>query len=122
MNIVQVQNITVDELIERIVEITGLKNSSDNNSKSVISNIVVLSRKDAARSLNISTSLFDKLSNMGLIPQTVILGYNKQGEKIMRWAEHHIIKIKPIIQELRFNQNLEVYSNARKKVQSLLQL
>jgi hypothetical protein len=84
--------------------------------------INVLNKKDAAGILNISETLFNKLHERGIIPATVNAGFNNKGMMMKRWAEHHLIIIKPIITGLRHSQSEKDYLEAKVQIHQKLGL
>jgi hypothetical protein len=118
--ILQIENISRDEFLEEIRKIIAPDQYLIKPAKTDSVMITVLNKKDAANTLNISQSLFTKLQVMGIIPPTVNAGINIKGEIIERWAQHHLIKIKPVIQKLRHQQALPAYLEAKKSVRDIL--
>jgi hypothetical protein len=122
MNTIQVTNITVDELADQIVARLPISSKQRVPVPNVSGIINVLNKRDSARTLNISESLFDKFYSRGLIPCGISTGMGKNKEPIRRWAEHHLLLIKPIIQKMRWCQHDESYSKAAIEIKNILGL
>jgi len=120
--IVQIENVSLEDLLKGIRSVVVPDQQIVNRASTDCVTITVLSKKDAAKTLNISESLFTKLQERGLIPCTVNAGVNNEGRKIQRWCEHHLILIKPVIQQLRHKQSDQDYMDARKTIRQILGL
>jgi hypothetical protein len=122
MNTIQVINITVDELADQIVARLPVSSKQKGPVHSVSGIINVLDKRNAARTLNISESLFDKFYQRGMIPCGVCTGIGKNRKPIRRWAEHHLLLIKPIIQKMRWCQSEVSYSKVAIEIRNILGL
>ena len=118
--VIQITDVSVDELIEKISAKLSTTVAKPRIDGTVM--ITILNRKQAARILDISVSLFDKLSGIGLIPATVNAGVNNRGIEIRRWAQHHLIAIKPIIARLKYNQVESRFSESMTEIKRTLGL
>jgi hypothetical protein len=116
--IVQIENVSLEDLLK------GIRSAVVQDPKPLTEcvTITILTKKDAAKTLNISETLFSKLQERGLIPCTVNAGVNNDGRKIQRWCEHHLILIKPTIQKLKYIQSDQDYVDARKAIRQILGL
>lgn len=122
MRVLQIQDITADELIDRMRSAITISPKQINPAAMNSVMITVLNKRNAAKTLNISETFFDKLQSRGIIPATVNSGVNHKGELIQRWAQHHLIAIKPIILQLKHTRNDIDFSIAREKVTEILGL
>ncbi len=122
MQVLQITNVTVDEFMDRLKRILPIQDSNPLQVTSAPVKITVLNEKDAAKTLCISKSFFDKLQERGIIPATVNAGFNNKGGIMWRWAEHHLLAIKPVIQVLKHNRNDEFYLEAKRQVNKILGL
>jgi ribosome biogenesis GTPase A len=120
MQKVQIESVSLEELLQGIRSVVVPDQHTIKPAKADSVMITVLNKKDAANTLNISQSLFTKLQYKGIIPPTVRAGLNNKGEIIERWAQHHLILIKPIIQKLRHQQTAQAYVDAKKSVREIL--
>lgn len=117
---IQILNVTQEEFSKMIQSAVGpIKAQPTNSGPSLIR---ILNKKDSAKTLCISETLFDKLAGRGVIPSTVHAGFNKDGKIINRWAEHHLIAIKPVVQSLKFHQCDADYEDARNQIEQILGL
>jgi hypothetical protein len=124
MNTIQVTNITIDELVEHFSNINAkliadIKPSKQYSGPGIIN---VLNKRNAARTLNISESTFDKFYARGCIPCTVNAGMAKNGQPVRRWAEHHLRCIKPVIQHFLYAQSDANFTRAIKEIKQILGL
>lgn len=119
MQTVQILNVTLDELIDRINKASPVSGQKLVQQTGTIN---ILNKQDAAKTLNISYNLFEKLHKAGLIPCTVNAGFSQLGNPLKRWAEHHLLAIKPEIQNLKYNQNEGLYQEARERIYRILGL
>jgi hypothetical protein len=120
MHVVQIQSVSLDELIQKIKDTSVQpKKINQDTGQGLIS---VLNKRGAAHTLHISNSLFDKLERRGLIPPTVNAGENNQGIPMMRWAHHHLLLIKPVIDEIKYCQEEGDYLKAKKNIYQILGL
>ncbi len=120
--VVQIEGVSLEELLQGIrcaitPDLLVVKPAGVDSVR-----ITVLNKKDAAKTLNIGESLFSKLHSLGIIPATVNAGVNKKGELIERWAQHHLIAIKPVVQQLRYKQTESAFDQAKKTVINILGL
>jgi len=118
--VVQIENISLDELLEKVRSVITPIPIKYYLANTVM--ITVLNKKDAAKTLNISETFFDKLQSRGIIPTTVHAGFNNKNEPIQRWAQHHLIAIKPVIMQLRHKQSDQVFLDAKKTIHQILGL
>ena len=119
MHTIQVTNTSVDELLDRIAALMPKAGKVTHPPEGIIN---VLNKRSAARILDISESLFNKLHNRGLIPCTVNAGTGKKGQPVKRWAEHHLQLIKPEIQKLRHRQQDYYFLEGIKNINKILGL
>lgn len=118
---IQILNVTQEEFSKMIQSAVGpIKAQSE--LATWPSTIYVLNKKEAAKTLCISETLFDKLVSRGIIPATVHAGFNKDGKLIERWAEHHLMAIKPVVQALKFRQDDLDFITARDQIEEILGL
>jgi len=119
--LIQITDITPDELISKICSaiIEKLPNIPSSGSTTMIT---VLNKREAAKILNISESCFNKFQDRGVIPCTVIAGYNKKHQPIKIWCQSHLIIIKPIILKLRYSQSNDQFIQAKREIYLLLNL
>ncbi len=121
MHSVTITNVTVEELIGKLKETIPvplvIKPGKQDHEM-----IIVLNKRSAAHTLDISEELFCKLQKRGLIPCTVHAGFSKDKKPVMRWAEHHLRMIKPEIQKLKYNQDEDLYLKARVTINKILGL
>jgi hypothetical protein len=117
MHTVQVTDITIDEFIDRVVK--AMPQTKSGVVSNAAATINILNKREAYRTLNISETLFVKLFGQGLIPCTVNMGTGRNGAPVKRWAEHHLLMIKPIIQKLRYNQDKNSLDEAKRQIEEL---
>jgi hypothetical protein len=120
--IIQITDVTLDELVDRISKTIAEKYQPEPARQVTPGKIIVLNKRETAKVLNISESLFDKLHSRGLIPQTVNCGLNKNGEPIKRWCQDHIIAIKSTILSLKHSQSNDQYLQAKLIIHKILGL
>ncbi len=119
MHTEQVTNITVDEFIDLVRQ--ALPQQATVPAAGIAPGLInIMNKREASRTLNISETLFDKLHQRGLIPCTVNVGTGRTGKPVKRWAEHHLVMIKPIIHGVRGKQNDTYFESARQEIRRLL--
>ncbi len=118
-NIVQITDVTLDELLDKIGKTFAERTSPKAVSFTPVM-ITVLNKKEASKTLNISESLFDKFQARGILPTTVIAGYNRQHKPINRWCQHHLLLIRPIILKLKYCQSEDQYLKTKEEIYSIL--
>lgn len=121
MHTIQVLNVTVEELVDRL-KTASADIIAQPAQRSQPATINVLNKKYAAKMLGISETFFSKLQGRGIVPPTVNAGFNNKGDVIHRWAQHHIIAIKPVIMRLRHKQSEQAYMQAKHDVNKILGL
>lgn len=117
MQVVQIQSVSLDELLERLKPTTSAPARPMQAGM-----ITICNKKEAAGTLNISVALFDKLQSRGLVPCTVYAGVNNKGEPINRWAQHHLTMIRPVIDRVRHKQLDQEFIRAKIEIQQILGL